>query len=52
MNEKESKDFEDRYEKHQRTGRPLGDDSFIERLGNVLSRDLRIKKAGRKPKKK
>jgi len=52
LNEKESKDFEDRYEKHQRTGRPLGDDSFIERLGNVLSRDLRIKKAGRKPKKK
>lgn len=52
LNEKESKDFHDRYEKHQRTGRPLGDDSFIVRIGNILSRDLKIKKAGRKPKKR
>jgi len=52
LKEKESKEFEDKYEKHQRTGRPFGDDSFVERLGSILSRDLRLKKAGRKPKKK
>jgi putative transposase len=52
LNEKESKDFKQRYEKHQRTGRPLGDGSFVERLGKITFRDLRLKKPGRKPKRK
>ena len=36
---------------HTRTGRPLGSDSFLEHLEAVTGRALRIRKAGRKPKK-
>jgi putative transposase len=36
--------------KHERTGRPLGDDSFIEKLERLLDRRLRPEKPG--PKKK
>jgi len=32
---------------HERTGRPLGDDTFIEKLEILLNRPLRKKKAGR-----
>ena len=37
---------------HERTGRPLGDESFINRLEEMLGRVLRPQKAGRKPKRK
>jgi len=33
---------------HERTGRPLGDESFIEKLEGKLGRVLRIQKPGRK----
>jgi len=36
--------------KHQRTGRPLGDEGFIERCERALGRTLKIQKAGRKSK--
>ena len=36
--------------KHERTGRPLGGDSFIESLERLLDRDLKPQKPG--PKKK
>jgi putative transposase len=36
--------------KHERTGRPLGGDSFIEKLEFLLDRNLKPKKSG--PKKK
>ena len=36
----------------ERTGRPLGDEGFLKRIGEVLGRDLIPKKAGRKPKPK
>jgi len=32
---------------HERTGRPLGDDTFLEKLEILLNRSLRKKKAGR-----
>lgn len=38
--------------KHERTGRPLGDDHFIDRMECALNRGLRKKKPGPKPKKK
>ena len=37
---------------HERTGRPLGDDAFIEKLESILKIDLKKKRAGRKEKKK
>jgi len=39
------------FQLHERTGRPLGDNTFIEKLGMILSIDLKKKKAGRKKKK-
>jgi putative transposase len=36
--------------KHERTGRPLGEDSFIESLESLSDRDLKPQKPG--PKKK
>jgi putative transposase len=36
--------------RHERTGRALGDDSFLDRLENVLQRPLKRQKAGRKQK--
>ncbi len=37
--------------RHQRTGRPLGDDAFVERLEARLGRTLRPRKPGPKPRK-
>jgi hypothetical protein len=34
--------------KHERTGRPIGDDSFIERLDRLLGRELKLKRPGPK----
>jgi putative transposase len=36
---------------HERTGRPLGNENFLTRLEKSLSRVLKLKKPGRKPKK-
>ena len=36
--------------KHERTGRPLGEGSFIEKIETQLNRPLKLKKAGRKKK--
>ena len=38
--------------RHERTGRPLGDDSFVRRLERLLDRSLFPGRARRKPKKK
>ena len=35
--------------KHERTGRPLGNDTFLEKLEGLLKRRLKPRKAGRKP---
>ncbi len=40
------------FRKHERTGRPLGDEPFIEKLEYFLNRSLKIQKAGRKKKNK
>jgi len=40
------------FRKHERTGRPMGDDAFIERLERLLSRKLKPKKPGPKVKDK
>ena len=37
-------------QRHERTGRPLGDKSFLARLESLLNRVLKPRKAGRKPK--
>ena len=37
--------------KHEKTGRPLGDISFVSHLENLLGRELRPRKPGRKPNK-
>ena len=37
--------------KHERTGRPLGEQTFLENLESLLNRPLKPKKAGRKKKK-
>jgi putative transposase len=42
-------EFVERLRKHQTTGRPLGTDSFVARLEEVLGRPLRPGKAGRRP---
>ena len=36
--------------RHERTGRPLGDERFVQRLSKLLERDLMPKKPGRKAK--
>jgi len=36
------------FRKHERTGRPIGDDAFIERLEWLLDRPLKSKKSGPK----
>jgi len=38
----------DEFEKHERTGRPLGDESFIEKAERLLQRELKKKKPGPK----
>ena len=37
-------------EKHERTGRPLGSDDFVEKAGLILHRDLKKQKPGPKRK--
>jgi putative transposase len=39
------------FQKHERTGRPLGQEYFIEKLEVLLNRPLKLQKAGRKKKK-
>lgn len=50
VNEEESEESLKCLRKHLATGRPLGDDAFIERLERMTGRVLKIQKAGR-PKK-
>ena len=38
--------------KHERTGRPIGDETFIERLERLLDRRLKPRKPGPKPRAK
>jgi putative transposase len=38
------------FEVHERTGRPLGDESFIDKASNIVGRDLTRKKSGPKVK--
>jgi putative transposase len=39
----------DTLRRHQRTGRPLGDDAFVDHLETILGRPLRRRKPGPKP---
>ena len=39
---------DDEFERHERTGRPLGDEKFVEKAGRLLNRDLKKKKPGPK----
>ena len=49
----DAKDHEQElFRKHERTGRPLGDDSFIETMGLILGRDLKPQKPGPKKRNK
>ena len=38
----------DALRQHERTGRPLGSEAFVEKVGMLIGRDLRKKKPGRK----
>ncbi len=38
--------------RHERTGRPLGDEGFVQRVSKLIGRDLMPKKPGRKRKEK
>jgi putative transposase len=40
------------FRKHERTGRPIGDETFIERLERLLDRRLKPRKPGPKPRNK
>jgi putative transposase len=40
------------FRKHERTGRPIGDETFIERLERLLDRRLKPRKPGPKPRAK
>ena len=50
INEDEPGEEIDRHHLHERTGRPLGDEDFLERIEKLIGRDLRRQKPG--PKKK
>ena len=53
LHKAESGDFVDTVDtlqRHQGTSRPLGGASFLDRLGDLLARDLKLKKPGRKRK--
>ena len=39
---------DDEFDRHERTGRPLGDEKFIEKAERFLHRDLKKKKPGPK----
>ena len=46
---KEAQSFQSKeFEQHERTGRPLGTDRFIERAERLLNRELKKKKPGPK----
>jgi putative transposase len=45
--EQERKAFIIDFERHQRTGRPYGDDIFVEKLERLTGRELKLKPAGR-----
>ncbi len=32
---------ENKFEKHEKTGRPLGDESFINTISNIVGRDMK-----------
>lgn len=51
LSEEISPEMRECLQKHERTGRPLGDMKFIEQLETLLGVQLKLKKAGRKPKK-
>ena len=38
------------FRKHERTGRPIGDNSFIEGVEKIAGRQLKLRKPGPKPK--
>lgn len=40
----------DRFQRHERTGRPLGSKKLADKIGRILGRDLQPRKPGRKPK--
>jgi putative transposase len=42
------KEPDEQFERHTRTGRPLGDKTFITKAEKLLNRDLRKKKPGPK----
>lgn len=50
--EGEQKDAEEALRRHGRIGRPLGSESFVERLERITGRRLRPRRVGRKPGKK
>ncbi len=39
---------DDDFRKHERTGRPFGDDVFVDRISQLTGRELAMKKPGRK----
>ncbi len=43
---------DDLFLRHERTGRPLGDEGFVQRVSQLVGRDLMLKKPGRKKKDK
>jgi putative transposase len=42
----------DLFSRHERTGRPMGDEPFIDMLESLLDRKLKPQKPGPKPKKR
>lgn len=46
---REDGDLASHIRKHTRTGRPLGDEAFIDQLEQITGRALRPKKRGPKP---
>ena len=36
------------FRRHARTGRPLGDEGFVQQVSKLIGRDLILKKPGRK----
>ena len=40
------------FRSHERTGRPLGDEGFVQKISKQIGRDLKLQKPGRKKKEK
>ena len=51
LSEAEDDDVQAKLCQHERTGRPLGDENFFDRINELLGKDVRPKKPGRKKKK-